>query len=85
MKHFLQNLNLRVCLALAFALCGLAPARAAHTAYVFNTDGNALPAELIAAINARGGAGTQIVEIRPAVAATVNGVPVRSVGVGPNM
>lgn len=52
---------------LALALCGLAPAQAAHTAFVFNTDGNALPAEVIAAINARGGAGTQIVEIRPGV------------------
>ena len=61
-------------------LFGLSVAQAQHTAYVFNTDGTALPLELQNAITAHGGPDTQIVQFGPGTTGTINGVPVRDMG-----
>ncbi len=54
---------------------------AQHTAYVFRTDTNPVPLEVMDAINAYGGPGTVIVEFGPGVGPFLNGVPVATVAV----
>src|SRR5215207_5210353 len=77
MKTQCQSRLFLPCLLLLAGLLGWpSTVQAAHTAFVFNTDGAPLPGELSNAINARGGAGTVMVEIRPNSTNYINGIRV---------